>query len=248
MDLTELTNLIAEPSASIDVAYKHYYMKKYSEYHTYPVEWVVRVFLGSYPYLKMNQNCYKNSKILDLGFGDGRNFPLLYNLGFEIFGIEISEEIIELARSKFAKLGIPVELMLGRNSNIPQPDKMFDYILGCHSIYYVDPNESFSKNLSEIARVLKPNGFLIASLPKPNGSILKNARSLANGHVVINHDPLKLRNGYIFRVFETKYDIEETFSPYFEQIIIGSCEDDFFGIQQNIWTVICLKKSIFSIS
>lgn len=229
-------------ATSIDHAYENYYHAKNTACHIYPVEWVVRVFLGTYPHLKMNQTLYKNSNILDLGYGDGRNFPLLNNLGFNIFGVEISENINKIAKQKFSYVNIPVELHPGRNSNIPFQDNFFDYILGCHAIYYVDPDETFTNNLNEIGRVLKPNGFLIASLPKPNGSILKDAKKLFDGHVEITNDHLRLRNGYIFRVFESKTDIINTFSLNFDNFVIGSCEDDFFGIQQNVWTLVCRKK------
>lgn len=227
----------------IDHAYENYYHNKNTLQHIYPVEWVVRVFLGTYPNLKMDQNLYKGSKILDLGYGDGRNFPLLNNLGFNIFGVEISDNINQIAEKKFASINIPVELQTGRNSSVPYPDNYFDYLLGCHAIYYVDQHETFTNNLEEIARVIKPNGFLIASLPKPNGSILKNAKQLSNNHMEIKNDHLGLRNGSIFRVFESKTDIINTFSPYFDNFIIGSCEDDFFGIQQNVWTIVCKKST-----
>jgi SAM-dependent methyltransferase len=227
---------------NINDAYENHYKKKNSDCHIYPVEWVVRTFLGSYPNLKMDQSRYQGSNILDLGFGDGRNFPLLHNLGFNIFGVEISENIIDIAKKKFAYLEKTLNLKLGRNSKTSFDENTFDYVLACHALYYVDPHETFTNNLEEMAKILKSKGILITSLPKPNGSILKNAKPLDNGHVEITNDPLGLRNGYVFRVFESKADIENTFSPYFDTFIIGSCDDDFFGIQQNVWTVICTRK------
>ena len=48
----------------------------------YPVEFVVRMFLGSYPRLTMDRASYAGSAILDLGCGDGRNLAFLRDLGF----------------------------------------------------------------------------------------------------------------------------------------------------------------------
>ncbi len=228
----------------IDLAYETHYKEKNSDRHIYAVEWVVRVFLGSYPLLKMDQNLYPGSRILDLGFGDGRNFPLLKNLGFTISGVEIAESILDVAREKFSRLGIPVDLSLGRNSHTLFEDKSFDYLLACHALYYVDHRETFTNNLDEIARIVKPGGFLIASLPRTTGSILKGAKPLpAAGHVEITNDPLKLRNGSIFRVFESEVDIEKTFSPYFENFIIGSCDDNYFGTEQHVWILVCRRSN-----
>jgi len=231
-----------EASKPIDFAYEKYYKKRDSQCHIYPVEFVVRVFLGTYPLLKLDANDYPGKHILDLGFGDGRNFPLLNNLGFHISGIEISQSIVDLSRQKFDGLGMKTDLRVGRNSSIPFADMAFEYLLACHAIYYVDHHESFADNLAEAARVLKTGGTLVASLPQTNGTIVQNAKLLNNGHVEITDDPLGLRNGSIFRVFNSKQEIIHTFSPYFESFVIGSCQDDYFGIQQNVWTLICKRN------
>ena len=81
----------------------------------------------------MNQNSYFGSKLLDLGYGDGRNMPLFHNIGFKIFGVEISEEINQLARERLENLGIDAELKIGQNNSIPYNDKVFDFIVACHS-------------------------------------------------------------------------------------------------------------------
>jgi ubiquinone/menaquinone biosynthesis C-methylase UbiE len=239
-----LTKIESQKKQAIDYAYEGYYKKKNSACHIYPVEFVVRTFLGTYPNLKMDKNNYTNKRILDMGFGDGRNFPLLNNLGFKITGIEISEDIIQLAQEKFAQLEIPVELQVGRNSSIPFDANTFDYLLACHAMYYVDPNETFDDNLAEMARVLKPGANLIASLPRTTGTIVQGAEPLGKkGLVKITNDLLGLRNGSIFQMFETAADIETTFADYFENFTIGYCDDNFFGMQQNIWIIVCQRKS-----
>ncbi len=225
----------------IETAYSNRYKRSVSS-HCYPVEWVVRAFLGTYPDLKMDRDRYSGRRLLDLGFGDGRNFPLLHNSGFRISGVEIADEILEQARARFIPMGIPVDLKKGTNSKIPYDAAYFDYVLACHAIYYVSPNESFNNNLEEVARVLSPAGILLASLPAPDSYILKGAIDLGKGHVRITADPLGLRNGTIFRVFQSKEDIVRTLSPAFEDFVIGRCNDDFFGLQQNVWIVVCSRR------
>ena len=68
----------------------------------YPVEFVVRAFLGRYPDLHMPKDEYERKRILDLGYGDGRNMPLLSNLGMKIHGVEISEDINRHVRARLA--------------------------------------------------------------------------------------------------------------------------------------------------
>ncbi|MHA1381938.1 MAG: hypothetical protein ACTSRG_26505 [Candidatus Helarchaeota archaeon] len=64
--------------------------KKRDPKYVYPPEWLVRLMLGSYPKISLNKEKYLRAKVLDVGFGDGRSFPLLHNLCFNIHGIEIT--------------------------------------------------------------------------------------------------------------------------------------------------------------
>ncbi len=53
--------------ADIKTLYSERYAKQTVE-HVYPVEFVVRAFLGSYPDLKLNRGDYAARSVLDLGF------------------------------------------------------------------------------------------------------------------------------------------------------------------------------------
>ena len=205
----------------------------------YPVEFVVRAFLGTYPDLHMPKDQYDDKRILDLGYGDGRNMPLLSNLGMKIHGVEISEDINRHVQERLAILGIQAELKVGTNAHIPYDDGYFQYALACHSCYYVEPGDTFSDNLAEIARVLEPEGFFIASLPMSDTYILNNAKPLSDGHYEITNDPYGLRNGTVFRAFASEEEIRKALAPFFKDFSIGYCNDMFWGIHQKIWTVVC---------
>ncbi len=56
--------------------------KKNHNIHLYPTEWIIRTLLGKYPEMNLDKEKYDTAKILDVGFGDGRNFSLLNNCGF----------------------------------------------------------------------------------------------------------------------------------------------------------------------
>jgi SAM-dependent methyltransferase len=221
--------------------YSDFHIAKQSA-HVYPTEWVIRTILGKYQDLNFDKSIYPGSKILDLGFGDCRNMPLLKNCEFDIYGVEITDEIISLAKTKLADLKINATLKKGTNSSIPFLDNYFDYILACHSCYYVDKGTTFEDNLNEMSRVLKPNKFLIASLPAPNNFILKDCIKLKNGHVEITNDVFGLRNGYIFRTFDDKDDVLRTFAPLFKNIKVCYCSENFWGLQINFFLVVAEKK------
>jgi SAM-dependent methyltransferase len=211
--------------------------------HVYPVEFVVRAFLGHYPRHRANVGSYSNKRVLDLGFGDGRNMPLLSNLGMRVFGVEISQEICDLTQARMRRLGCDVQTRVGHNCSIPYNDEFFDAVLACHACYYVNSGTRFSDNVAEIARVLKPGGSFVFSVPIGTSYIMRDAKDLGDGHMEIANDPYCVRNGSILKRFDHAADIEAEFSPTFKDFAIGSCRNDFWGIEEHVWIVVCCKAS-----
>ena len=221
----------------------HYdaFYRKRDPIHVYPVEFVVRAFLGNYPRLKTDASSYSGKRVLDLGFGDGRNMPLLHNLGMQVFGVEITQDICDRAKQRMARLGIDVTLSIGRNHSIAHTDGFFDTVLACHSCYYVDPGTRFGDNVREISRVIKSGGSFVFSAPIGTSYIMRGAKDLGGGHMEIAQDPYGVRNGYVLKKFDTAAEIETALSPLFDEFAIGSCRNDFWGIDEHVWTVVCRK-------
>jgi SAM-dependent methyltransferase len=234
-------DLQPEAKPEIEKHYGEFYSRRNPD-KVYPVEFVVRTLLGTYPGLKIDRSTYRGSMALDLGFGDGRNMPLLHDLGFEVSGVEISDEICELTGARMQRLGVPVTLKTGSNSHILFPDAAFDLVLACHACYYVSPGETFGDNISEITRVLKPGGRFIFSLAKSDSYILQQAAPLGGGHFRINHDPYGVRNGGIFRAFVSKEEILNEFGSRFGEMALGVCENDYYGVYEKVWIGTGLKK------
>jgi SAM-dependent methyltransferase len=221
----------------------------YSEFHqsrssikVYPSEFVIRTFLGTYPHLKLDNKNYTDRNILDLGFGDGRNLAFLEDIGFNVHGVEISKDIINLGVKKSGINAAKLNFKEGHNSQIPFANEYFDYILACHSCYYVNSGTTFSDNLKEIQRTLKKDGVFICSVPSKGNFILKNSHDLGNGHAEIKHDPYTIRNGYTFKYFSSESEIIEDFSPYFYDFSIGFLNDNYFGIELKAYIIVCRKK------
>jgi len=226
---------------AIQSQFSEFYTRKKSP-HLYPTEFVIRAFLGNYPKLELDKTTYQGSKILDLGYGDGRNMQLLHNLGFDIFGVEIDERINKLTLARLNEIGISADLRYGSNSALPFDDVFFDYMLACHACYYVKEGEQFGDNIKEIARVMRADGTVICSLPMADSYILEDAENLGNGHMRIRKDYFGLRNGTIFRAFADEADIISAFSPYFKHFAVGFCDDNYWGIRQKVWIVACKRR------
>lgn len=228
--------------------YTEFHKKKHSG-HLYPTEWVIRTMLGSYPELQLDKSAYAGGKILDLGFGDGRNMSLLNNCGLKIAGVEITEETVELGKKSMHALQVDADLRVGSNTNIPFDDASFDYILASSSCYYVDGDGSFDDNMNEIKRVLKKGGYFIANFPAftdiegvEQSFILKDAIRLADDHIIIQNDIYGIRNGYKFKAFDSADKIKRYFAKDFANVSVGLCLDNYYGVQINYF-IISAKKA-----
>lgn len=230
-----------DPKRSIDLSYEQYYAKRTGN-KVYPTEFVVRTFLANYPGLNFRRPAV-GERILDVGFGDGRNTAFLCDQGLAVSGIEITQGIVKQTAARLKALGHSADLRVGRNSKIPFEDGYFDYILACHSCYYCDEGESFGDNLAEYARVMKPGGYLVASVASRSSYIFKDAVAFVDGSLMIKADPYGNRNGYRLQAFSNTNDIELYFIKYFSRFSFGLSDNDYYGIGERVYWVVCRKQS-----
>lgn len=231
---------MAKISETINDSYESFYAKR-DRANVYPTEFVVRTFLSSYPNLKFDKPS-AGDKIIDIGFGDGRNAAFLCDLGLDVSGIEITEGIVEQGNKRMSLMGHRPDFRVGRNSNIPFEDGFFQYILACHSCYYCDEGETFTNNLNEYARILKSGGYLVASVADSSSYIFDGAEQDKDGTYEIKNDPYGNRVGYRLRGFSDPDEVMESFSKHFENFSIGHANNDYYGINERVFWVVCQKK------
>jgi len=231
---------MAEQKNDIEQSYERHYASK-PGLKVYPTEFVVRTFLAHYPGLTFEKPA-RNARILDIGFGDGRNTAFLCDLGLSVSGIEITQGIVDQTARRLERLGHSADLQVGRNSQIPFADESFDYILACHCCYYCDSGDTFADNMAEYARVLQPGGWLVASVACATSYIFKDALLLPDGSRIIKTDPYGVREGYRLQAFMRTNEIEEALSPWFLNFSFGRADNDYFGISERVFWVVCQKS------
>ena len=101
--------------------------------------------------------------ILDLGCGTGRTIELLSERGYELVGLDISGEMLRVARGH--GLGC---LVLADIAHLPFRDSTFDAAFSLHG--GLSQFKTFGERLrafKEIARVLKSGGLVFIDVPSP---------------------------------------------------------------------------------
>lgn len=95
-------------------------------------------------------------RILDIGCGTGEFALKLKEHGkdINIFGIDISTEMIQIAKAK-TKINRNIDFRVGDVEKMPYDNNYFDYITCAHSFHHY-PNKR--KAIREMFRVLKGNG------------------------------------------------------------------------------------------
>jgi ubiquinone/menaquinone biosynthesis C-methylase UbiE len=95
--------------------------------------------------------------VLEVAIGTGRNLPY-YPDGIRLTGIDLSTQMLSIARDRAASLGREADLRPGDAQALDFPDFSFDTVL-CTLGLCAIPDER--RAITEMARVLRPGGRLL---------------------------------------------------------------------------------------
>ena len=132
-------------------------------------------------------NATPETSFLEPGVGTGLNVMPLVKRGYPVTGIDVSQEMLAQFRQKLTKIPDNLSLILADASQLPFLEQCFDVVLTVHMIHTVSDWRFF---LSEIDRVLKPQGFYL------------NAQWIT--------PPARLEFEHYFRVLLSKYEEPQT--------------------------------------
>jgi ubiquinone/menaquinone biosynthesis C-methylase UbiE len=106
----------------------------------------------------------QRGRLLEVGCGPGVMLPELLAMGFEVHGIDVSAEMIRSAEQRIAShaLASRCRLRIGDVERLRYSGASFDAVLSMGVLEYL-PN--YATALREIARVLKPGGHVVLTVP-----------------------------------------------------------------------------------
>ncbi|MBU1130493.1 class I SAM-dependent methyltransferase [Patescibacteria group bacterium] len=162
----------------------------------------------------------KKMKLLDLGCGDGYVGKKILDLGYLLYGLDISKKNVGVCK----KIGIDAK-QGDVCKKFPFREKSFDVVFAGEIIEHLYEVDFF---LSEINRVLKPNGLLILTTPNlahlPERWALFRGRSPSRVHPTHKYLKLHIRHFTKDTVFEVLKN--NAFLPIkFESSLVVFCRD-----------------------
>jgi tellurite methyltransferase len=111
-------------------------------------------------------------KILDAGCGGGRNLTFFMRTGCNVFAVDQNPEAIEQIKY-FAKMLAPNlsadNFQISTVEKMPFPDNHFDWVISNAVLHFAESKLQFNQMMSEMWRVLKPNGMFFARLASSIG-------------------------------------------------------------------------------
>ena len=139
---------------------------------------------------KFAESFPSGGRILDIGCGSGRDLAQLHKQGFHPYGVDGTEEFVQLAQMLHPEL--KGRVVQGLLPDLPTPfGGEFDGVLCCAVLMHIDSTELFNAVLS-IKRCLKLNGRLLISVPSQRSDTGDGERD-ANGRLFKTYPSAYLR-------------------------------------------------------
>ncbi|MBD3282315.1 MAG: methyltransferase domain-containing protein [Candidatus Portnoybacteria bacterium] len=105
---------------------------------------------------KLKKYIKRNTRVVDMGCGNGRLFNLFKNKNIDYIGIDISESLIQKAKEEYGDHFKQANIL-----NLPFKDNSFNQAWMIAVLHHIPSRELRIQALKEIKRVLKKNGNAI---------------------------------------------------------------------------------------
>lgn len=104
----------------------------------------------------------KNSIILDAGCAAGRDSKVFFDKGYQAIGVDISENLIKIAKKKYPK----IQFVQADFRHLPLKNESIDGVWAHASLLHFETKKDVFLALKEFYRVLKKDGIIYVSVKK----------------------------------------------------------------------------------
>lgn len=116
------------------------------------------------PFLQTFQDLLPKGRVLDIGCASGRDAKLLVEQGYEVVGIDLSTELLKMARENVPS----VQFLEADMLELPFEDNSFDGIWSAAVVHHLKVSD-MPTAIKEMYRVLKPGGVVFIGTKSGEG-------------------------------------------------------------------------------
>jgi ubiquinone/menaquinone biosynthesis C-methylase UbiE len=144
----------------------------------------------------------EKERVLDLGCGTGRLYEIFKNKSIDYTGIDFSENLVRIAKDKYGDMFIVGDIL-----SLPFSDNYFDSVWAVAVLHHIPTKKLRKRALSEIKRVLKPSGRIVATCWKIKSFFRRDVFIPFHGKKRYYHAFTKREIGRLFK--KSGFKIEE---------------------------------------
>ena len=136
--------------------------KLYIKHPEFCIKEIAQEVKDSLPFIEKLPGKPSDKRIYDLGFGAGRHILFFAELGYQVYGDDISRSGLDITTRNLKEKGLFAKLGISDMTSIPYENNFFDAIINrgviTHNIV-----ENIEKCIDEMYRVLKPGGIVMTT-------------------------------------------------------------------------------------
>ena len=167
----------------------------------------------------------KPGKLIEYGFGSGVNTCHMAKCGYSIEGMDATEGAVKTAKLKLTKNNIldnkvKLQSLEPGAVKLPFEDNSFDYAIIISVISLLGNVDRINLVLSELKRVLKPGGKIIADVNSNNSQFALDGKYMGD-NIYVNSGRDKNQEDIFCFCPNDETVFKEIFSQYFKIIDVG---------------------------
>ena len=163
--------------------------------------------------------------LIDYGFGSGVNIQHLAKQGYDIEGVDATEGAVRTAKKKLLEsnikdLKVNLQSLKENATKLPFSDNSFDYAIIISVISLLGDFDRIHLVLSELNRVLKPRGKIIADVNTNKSSFAVQGSHIGK-NIYVNSGRGKDQEKILCYCPDKEDHFKEIFIQYFNIVNIG---------------------------
>jgi len=180
-----------------------------------------------------------NIKILDVGCLYVNNLVPFKECGAELYGTEINNHMIKLAKENALIWDLDVNLTQGINTKLPYKESFFDIVMSINTIHYEENKDSLLLAIDEFYRIGKKDCHYYIMTAGKNHVFHKNASRLDENKYLLKTDDF--RNKQVMSYFDNLRHFKDTLKGSFSNVQIATISEIWPNVEYEFYLAKCIK-------